>query len=185
MGTVQIIWSLTNGGASLAEPLDHGNNNSSNILGSTTVFIRHTGINPITSCSTYIRAYSGIYTGAQSAITDFNELIAWGDGASAPAFGGVQFSMNGTLPTFANKNTVDTLGYTFRTGYGNSSGNAIALKKEIYDAAGTNGNIPAGASPNARFQARIVIPSAPSAPFATTAPGVRQFEQILKFTFTS
>lgn len=185
MGAVQIIWSLTNGGSQLSQPVDHGNNNSSNTLGPVDIHLRHTGINPITGCFVYIRAYSGIYSGDHTAATDFNEIISWGNGTSAPAFGGFQFSMNGNMPDFTNKNSLDGLGYTFRTGYGDNSTNAISLKKEIYSAGGVNGEIPAGAAPNARFQARMIIPTTPDAPFTNTTPGVRLFEQVLKFTFTT
>lgn len=186
--SVQIVWSLTNGGSSLDEPIDHGDNTSGNTLSPKTIFIRHTGANPITSCSFFVRPYTGTYSGDGTATDDFNEIIAWGDDADAADFGGFQINQNavggfpgGSWPTLADKTTVDTLGETFRSGvaHGISEAQAVPLQKEMYNAGGVDGEIPTGAAPNARFQARIVIPS------SEAVPGVRLFEQVLKFTYTS
>lgn len=186
MGLVSIIWSTTNGGPSLDEPLNHGNNSISNTLGPTTIFIRHTGNNPITGCAFYMRTFAGTYSGDALPIDDFNELIGWGNAGLAADFGGFQINQNAvsafpsiSWPTLANKTTVDGLGFTFRTGVGNTVSNAVALKKESYSATGTDGQIPTGTAPNVRIQARILVPT------SETVPGVRQFESILKFTFTS
>jgi hypothetical protein len=187
--SVQIIWSSTNGGISLAAPIDHGTNSAGNILSPQTLYIRHTGVNPITACGFYVRAWVGSgqdYSGDATPSDDFNELIAWGDAGLSADFGGFEVNMNAvnafpnaSWPVFANKNTADGFGFTFRTGNGSSSGNALILKKESYNAGGVDGQIPAGSSPNVRIQTRIVIPS------TETTPGIRMFEQVLKFTFTS
>lgn len=184
--SVQIIWSLTNGGFALDEPLDHGNNSVANTIGPTTIYIRHTGLNPITACSFYLRPYSGVYSGDALPISDFNELIGWGNAVIAADFGGFQINQNAvggfpnaSWPTLANKSTVDGFGKTFRTSFGDTLANAIQLKKETYSAGGTDGEIPTGVAPNVRIQARVVVPT------SEDVPGVRQFEQVLKFTFTS
>lgn len=189
--SVQIVWSLTNGGSSLDEPIDHGDNTSGNTLTPKTIYIRHTGDNPITSCAFFVRPYTGTYSGDATATDDFNEIIAWGDDVDAGDFGGFQINMNAdatpsfpaaSWPTLANKTTVDTLGETFRsgTGHGVSEAEAVPLQKEMYNTAGgVDGEIPTGTAPNVRFQARIVVPT------NEAVSGVRLFEQVLKFTYTS
>lgn len=185
--SVQIIWSLTNGGPALDEPLNHGDNSVSNTLGPTTVFVRHTGLNPITNCSIYVRAFAATtYSGDALPIDDYNELIGWGDASLAPDFGGLQLNQNAvggfppaSWPVFPTKDTIDGFGRTVRTGVGDADANAIQIKKETYSAGGTDGEIPTGVAPNVRFQARLLIPT------NENVPGVRQFETVLKFTFTS
>ena len=186
MSLVSIIWSLTNGGPALDEPIDHGDNATVNTLGPTTLYIRHTGASPITGCQFYLAEYSGTYSGDASATDDYNELVAWGDAAGAGTFGGFEINQNAvgdfpaaSWPTLANKTTTDLLGQVIKTGFGELLANAIPLKKESYSAGGVDEEIPIGIAPNVRVQTRVVVPT------DEAVPGVRQFETILKFTFTS
>lgn len=186
--SIQIIWSTTNGGSALDEPVSHGDNVSGNELDAQTLFLRHTGENPLTSCAIYIRAYSSTYSGDATASADLSEIIAWGDAASEEDFGGFQVNFNAvddfpseSWSTYANKTTVDTLGDTFRsgTGHGSSYAERITIPKETYDAGGVDGEIPAGLSPDVSMQFRFVIPE------SEDTSGTRLIEQVLVFNYTS
>lgn len=189
MAAVLIIWSTTNGGSSTSEPFDHGNNASSSITSGQTIFVRHTGTNQITNCALYMREFAGTtadgdtYSGDFSPIEDYNEVVSWGDAVTSSGFGGFQVNMNATgdfpdssWPTLANKTTADGQGYVARTGTGISAGTAVTLTPET--GCSSSGVIPAGNS-NVRFQARIQMPS------SITTAGVRMFESVLSFTYTS
>jgi len=184
---IEIIWSKTNGGLGLDEPVDHGDNATSNTLNPTVIFVRHTGENPITDCSLYLRPLAATtYGGDFLPIDDFNEIIAAGDSVTASGFGGFQINQNainsfpsGSWPVFTDKTSPDGLGDTFRSGFGNVSTSGIDLLTETYSASGVNGEIPTGTAPNVRFQMRVVVPT------EEDVPGVRQWESVLKFTFTS
>ncbi len=192
---VQIIWSLENGGPSMDEPLDHGTNATQSTLDPQTIFIRHTGDNEITGAAIYMREFIGstpdgaTYTGDASIPTDdFNEIVGWGDETDVSFFGGFQANMDAAgdfpltnWPDESNKISVSGLGFVVSSGIADIEANAFELKKEM---SGTtlgvvDGEVPAGPAPNYRMRMRIQVPAS-----GVTA-GTRQFEHILKFTFTS
>lgn len=179
---VSITWSSTNGGAAVTEPLDHGVDSNGTILGTQELFLRHDGTNQITDCGFFLAEKSGTYGGDQSAALDLAEILGWGDGADADAFGGFQINMDatggysGNWPAFGDK--AGSTYNVFRTGVGDSEANKILLATEM-GLSGAAGTIQAGASPNVRFQCRIAIPE------DEDTPGVRQFDQRLRYTYTS
>lgn len=182
--TVNITWSLTNGGTALSDDVDHGNGSNGQTLSAQEIFIRHDGANPITGAGLYIRQYSGTYAGGASAALDLAEMLAWGDASTATTFGGFQVNMNALgsyptvdWPTLTVKTAASGKGYVCRTGVGDSEGNAVQLTTST--GASPAGQVAAGSSPNVRFKCRIVMPS------AEDTTGVRQFDQVLVYTFTS
>jgi hypothetical protein len=181
--SVSIIFSTTNGGSGMSDPLSFGNIGNGAITPDQTIFVRHDGVNPITACGIYIDVASP-YTGDFSAANDKAELLGWGDGASSPAFGGFEINMNATgsfpgtsWPTFANKTTADGFGFTVRTGVGDVVANPITIP--TVTGATSSGTIQAGASPNVRLKTRVVVPS------TVSTIGARAFRQIIKYTYTS
>lgn len=179
--TISVSWSLTNGGAALTSALDHGSLGNGDIGTATEIFVRHDGANPITSAGLYVREFSGTYSGTFSAASDLAELLAWGDAATANGFGGLQVNFDATgsyaadWPTYDNKAPGSS--YVFKTGQGDSEANAITLPTST--GCPSAGTIPAGASPNVRLKLRVVCPS------DEDTVGIRQIDQVLRFSFTS
>jgi hypothetical protein len=183
--SISITFSFSNGGLGIADPVDHGDIANGSTTTPQTIYISHNGINPITSAGLYCSSVnSSEYAGSATALTDLEELIAWGNALTSNDFGGVQFNLNATgsfpgssWPTFTNKTTVDSRGYTVRSGVGDSSSNTILIPSSA--GASSLGTIPVGSSPNVRFQSRIV------APVNEDQLGIRQFKLSLNYNFTS
>ena len=179
---VEITWSLTNGGAAIAATLDHGSKSNGEVSTANEVHVRHDHTSNIVNAGVYARAYSGVYTGTFAAATDFAELLAWGDGATADAFGGLQWNFLATSsyastgwPTQASKSPAG--GLAIRTGVGDSIGNAFTIPTTT-GATGA-GEIQTGSSPNVRFQIRVQVPT------DEDTVGIRQWDQALTFTYTT
>ncbi len=182
MSDVGIVWSTTNGGDAVSTTIDHGDKTNGETSTYQEVFLRHTGVNPITSCQLYIRPVSDGYSGDVTALDDFAEVISWGDGAVANDFGGFHVNMNAAgsypsaaWPTLSSKSP--TNGFCCRTGVGDSSANAVTITTAT--GASSSGTIQAGSAPNVRFACRVVIPT------SEDTVGTRQWEQILLYSYTS
>ncbi len=187
---VSITFSTTENGSQVAESLggggtgvDHGTDTNGTILAQRELWIRHDGTNPITNVGFYIAEYSGAYGGGASAALDIAEILAYGDGATANAFGGFEINMNGgdsnpgDWPTFSAKQP--TNGSAFFSGVGDTAINKIALVTTM-GAAVTGIGVLAGASAtDAQFFSRIGIPT------DEDTVGIRQLDQRLRYTFTS
>ncbi len=180
--TVAIIFSLTNGGSAMADPLDHGSAAAGADLSDQEIFIRHDGTNQITDVGFYAAEKSGSYGGGSSAAADLVELLAWGDGAVAADFGGFLINMDATggylldWPTFDDKS--GTTYNVFRTGAGDSAANKIVLATAM-GLTGAPGTIQIGDTPNVRFKTRISVPTSEG------TVGVRQFNTKIRYTYTS
>jgi hypothetical protein len=180
--SVNIIWSLTNGGDSIADTLDHGNvSNGSTSAPIQELFLRHDGTNSITDAGIYVREVSTTYGGGFTAATDLAELLEWADAAVANDFGGVMVHFDAAggyasaWPTVTTKDATNT--GLHRTGTGDSAANAITIPTAT--GATAAGTVQAGNSPNVRFQVRIQVPT------SEDLIGVRQYEHIVKYNFTS
>lgn len=174
---VSITWSSTEGGTAIPEPLDHGNIANGTQGTTKDLYVRHNGTNPITSVGYYMQAFSGDYAGNggnASAAADFTELIGWGDNSVSTDLGGF----------FINQNRVGSYPATdfqvHKTGTGNSASNAFTLASTSFTPSSTgttNGQLDAG--DDSHVQVYIAVPS------TENTAGVRLFDQVLKFTFTS
>lgn len=180
---VAIVFSSSNGGSAVSDPLSHGNTSNGAITTPQVTFIRHNGVNPITTVGLYIDL-ANPYTGDFSALSDMTELLSWGDAGASGNFGGYEINQNATgsfpgasWPTFANKTTTDTHGTTIRTGVGDSAANKIGL--QTVSGASIANQIQVGGTPNVRISSRIVTPTS----LATL--GARAFKLILSYTYTS
>lgn len=178
---VGIVFSSTNGGSTITD-LDCGNVSNGAETSAQTVYVRHDGVNSITSVKLYIQAYTGSYTGGATALEDYAELISWGDATNALSWGGLLINMDATggfpssaWPTLASKSP--TYGICHRTGVADSSANAVTISSRT--GATADGTIQAGSSPNVRFQAKVVVP-----PNEDTV-GIRLFEQKILYSYTS
>ncbi len=183
--SISVTFSFSNGGLSIPEPIDHGDIANGSTTIPQTIYVSHNGSNPITSAGIYCSSVeSGEYAGDSTALSDFEEILEWGNAGATDDFGGVQFNFNATggfpdssWPTFSNKTTADSRGYTVRNGIGDSSSNSILFPSS--SGASSLGTLAAGASPNIRFQARIVVPQ------NEDQLGIRQFKMSLAYNFTS
>jgi len=180
--TVGLIFSSTNGGATLSADIDCGDLSNGATTAAQTVYLRHTGTNPITGVKFYLRACTGSYVGAATAIADLAELIGWGDNLTALGWGGVLVNQNATgsfpvpgWPTLLNKTPTD--GVCCRTGKADSSTYAANLSANT--GATAIGTVQVGTSPNVRFQCKIVVPA------NEDTVGIRQFELAFLFSYTS
>lgn len=183
MAAPTIIWSTSNEGSAISEPLDHLDAENGQETTEQNLYIRHDATNQLTNCKFWIDEYSGTYSGGASAAADLAELLAWGDG-TGDDFGGFMVNMDasggfGTWPTSGDKNT-STYG-VFRTGVGDSAANGITLSANMSTTMSVDGVIPGDGShdPNPRCQVRIAIPT------NEDTAGIRQFDQKLRFTYTS
>jgi hypothetical protein len=182
---ISVTFSSSNGGLGLSAPVDHGNIANGSTTTPQTIYIRHDGVNPITSTTVFCTSVDNSeYAGSFTAAGDKTELLAWGNAGASGDFGGIQFNFNASgsfpgssWPTFSNKTTVDGFGYTIRTGVGDSSSNGIAIPSAA--GASSLGTIQAGASPNVRFSVRIVVPE------NEDIVGIRQFRMSMSYNYTS
>jgi hypothetical protein len=178
--SVNITWSLTQGGQGISEIVDHGNAANGDSTSEKTIYIRHDGDNKITDVGLYVRQISGNYTGSFTAPSDIAELLSWGDANTESAFGGILLNMN-ALTSFSSgwatyNDKSPTCGFVCQNGVGDSEGNAIELPKST--GADTAGEILGGEN-DVRFQMRIDVPA------DEDTIGIRQFEMVLRFSFTS
>lgn len=186
---VVITWSLTDGGAAISDPLDHGTDAAGVTLTEQEIYLRHDGANPIIGCKFYLAEKSGIYSGSASPSDDLAEILSWGDGlaaggpAEASEFGGFQFNMDAinayaaSWPTFGLEGGVGDVAVVCRTGIGDNTDNGIVLHTSMGLA--SSGTIQTGSTPNIRFKMRIQLPADES------VTGDREVDQKLRFTFTS
>lgn len=185
--SVNIIWSLTNGGVAITDTLDHGNSANGDMTSEQEIFIRHDGSQPITNVGFYIRQLSGTYTGSHTASKDINEIIGWGNETTLSDFGGIEINMKRDQPSntfdstawpiYSDKDPEDGKTAVFHTGVGDSEGNAVLISSA--SGASDDGEIQSGASPNISFLLRIVVPD------SEDTLGIRQWEQVVRFNFTS
>jgi hypothetical protein len=184
---INIVWSLTNGGESISDNVDHGNISNGAATPASALYLRHDGLNNITDVGLYIRSYSGSYSGSTTATGDFNEILSWGGGVTENEFGGFEVNLDATngfptesWPTYDEKTKESgglTAGFVHYTGHGDSEGNAVELSS--LSGAVDEGQIQPGSSPNVRLKVRVAVPA------TEDTVGIRQWDQILKFNFTS
>lgn len=187
MSTVQVTYSTTNGGSAISSDIDGGNAANGAELTAQTIYVRHDGDNSITSCKFFLAAINERYLGAATADGDLAELLGWGDGTTAAAFGGFFLNLNASggfpsasWPTLADKSVesgLKTVGDVCRTGVGDSASNGISLITNMGCTA--DETIQTGASPNVRFQCKVSIPS------AEDTVGIRHVKLVLSYSYTS
>lgn len=184
--SVSITWSASDNGSSITSN-DHGSAANGGNTTATTLYLRHDGVNEITGCGFYLQSLSSGYTGGADAVTDLAEIFAWGDDSTASGFGGFQINMNSEGGfdggstwgmSESQKTSSDGYKYTFRTGVGSSIATAITLSEKMSASMSVDGTIPTGVT-DVAFQSRLKIPT------DEDTAGIRQFQQKLKFTFTS
>lgn len=179
---VTLIFSSTNGGASISSPLDHGDGPNGSTTVAQEIFLRHDGANNITNVGIYLKAYSGAYSGTATAAGDFAEIIGWADQNTTTSFGGVLINWLATSsypisawPIYTSKSP--TGGVAFRSGTGDSAGTLITLP--ITTGATLAGVIQPGASPNVRFEMKVQVPD------DEDTVGTRLFDMAIQYTYTS
>lgn len=187
MSTVLVTYSSTNGGSAISSDIDGGSVGNGEVTTADTVYVRHDGDNSITSCKFYIAAINERYLGAATADGDLSEVLGWGDGATAAAFGGFFLNLDasggfpaGSWPSLANKSVTSglkTVGAACRTGVGDSASNGISLITNM--GCSSDETIQTGTSPNVRFQCKASVPS------AEDTVGLRHIKLVLSYSYTS
>jgi len=141
--------------------IENGNNTTDDI------FIRHDGVEDITDCAFYIRAYSGEYVGDASAADDYNELLAWG-AQTGGNVGGFYINQNthvGETNWQVHKVTQGTVALPITL-----SGNSV-------EGGGADGVIVAGTEHD--IDIKLLVPA------NEDTAGIRMFDQCLRYTYTS
>lgn len=181
---VNLTWSYTDGGNAIADFVDHGDVANGNNSSGEELYLRHDGENSITGVALFIREFSGTYDGDATSNADIVELLDWGDSNTAGTFGGVQINWDAVnayaagWPTYDDKDPGDVL--VHRTGVGDSEQNAVTLPTSTMSSAEPiAGEIIAGTTPGVRFKMRISVPS------EEDTVGVRLFDHVAKYTYTS
>ena len=180
MANVNIIFSTTTGGPAITTTVDHGNASNGETTTEVQLALRHDGVNEITDASLYIREYGGTYTGNATAAADFAELLAWGDASTEASFGGFMVHMEyldgfaSDWPVYTNKSTSET--YVCRNGVADSIENAVLLTAR--SGCSPAGTIAAG-TPDVSFMCRVKVPT------DEDTVGIRQWDQVVAFNFTS
>jgi len=178
---VNITFSSTNNGSAIAGTLDHGNSSNGSSTTAEEIFIRHNGESSITGVALYIREFSGTYSGSATASGDFAEILGWGDTSTVTGFGGVQLNLLSTTsypvsgwPVNTDKDP--TGGKTCRTGFGVSDATAITLPT-------TTNASPAGVI--AKSQTNVALQTRIQVPTNEDTVGIRQFDLVAKYTYTT
>ena len=173
-----IIFSYTNGGPSISSSVDHGPSDNGDSTIEKEFFLRHTYLNNITGVGFYLRPTTATYSGDFTAVKDYDELIAWGDGADLPSLGGFQYNFSAdTAYPIDSWPLSPGVGDSHRTGFGDSAATALGLPTST--GVVHFGEVQTGLAPNVRFKMRIKVPENAS----TT--GIRQVEQVMLYNYTS
>jgi hypothetical protein len=84
---------------------------------------------------------------------------------------------NATTWNLSNTTKTTTVAFTMHTSVADTTNNAVTLKEHMSAGMSVDGQIPNGVE--ARFLARFLVPT------DEDTAGVRQIDQVLKYTFTS
>jgi hypothetical protein len=188
--TVEITWRDADDGDPITDKLDHGSVNNGAESTGKIIWIRHNKDNPLTDVALYIRQCSSTYSGNFSALSDFMELLSWGDADEADDFGGFLINFlaepDSAFPiegwaTVAEKfplgpDGIQCGGFVHCTGTGDSADNAVLLPTTTY--ASAEGVLQNGIT-NVRFKTKVIIPT------NEKDIGYRQWDQILRFNYTT
>jgi len=122
-------------------------------------YISHDGTANITNSKFYILPYTGgVYLGATTAQDDYDSILSWGD-VSYPAVlgGGLYINQN------ASGGFPDSSWDVFRTGHGDSLGNAITLSANAIISGSAIAGVIQPSTGEAQVRWRIDIPASHSA----------------------
>lgn len=138
------------------------------------LYITHTSTAKIEDCKLYILPYSaGVYLGERSAQDDYDRVIGYGDTYyGGGATGGLEVNMNHTGGFPAGSWQV------FRTGYGDSSSNAITIPATALSVgSGADGEIDSGGEAHIQFRVSI--------PLGETDVGRYYVDTLMSYSLTS
>lgn len=174
--TVNITFSNTSGGDSLADTVDLGSATPGNDTDFQDIFARHDAVvNAITDCAWYLQRYVGSSYLGDNEDDDFSEIMSWGDAAT----GG--FIINQVIPPSWTYGDQFSSGddQVFKNGYGDINNQLILDEDSI--SVGTpagDGVIPVAGE--AHVQVRADVPASIPA-----GAGYRAVTLVLSYSATS
>jgi len=180
---VNITWKVS---AVAITSIDHGTAGAGSTTTVQTISIEHDGDYQLSNCRLFLSAVDSGYTGDSTAALDLIELLSWGDGETAGAFGGFQVNMDaagsfpsGKWPTVSSKYDNDYS--VFCTSRGDSSANGVLLSSSMNSTPSmpADGVIPADCTTWPSFKCRVSVPSDEG------VLGERQFKSKLTYVYTS
>lgn len=155
------------------------------------LFLRHNGVNKITSCAYYIQPYSGVYGGGYDAATDYAKMLALGD--TTPGNYGLMFDEDwNSSPQFSSF-------FKIKTGYGDAFGtrrnfpSTMQLYYNTSTAAKSDPTSPVvgEVGPNDNGVVAQAVGNRSLLRFRLGLPaneldgGIRQFDTVVAYTYTS
>ena len=167
---VNVTFSRTSGGLAIADILEgsenglkHGAVANGEETIKESIYIRHDGDNEITDCKFYCEQFSGSYGGNSSASLDFDELKEWGGSNASKGF-------------LIDVNNDSVYEYNLKVGQMDEEANAVSL-----DDSGAGGSNPddIGVGGEAHINVKVAVPS------TVDIAGIRQFDMIFKYSYTS
>lgn len=197
MAIVTLTLSRTEVGSAVADLLQGGSTGcdigtvANDAVSSTQeIYLRHNGVNKITSCAYYIQPFSGIYGGNYDAATDYAKMLALGDAVgnyglmfdedwnSSPQFTSFYKVKTGFGDSFANRrNFPSTMQLYFNTGTLAKSDPTTPVVGEV----GPNDNGATAQAVGNRSLLRFRI----GLPANEVDGGIRQFDTVVAYTYTS
>lgn len=189
--TVAMTVSKTISGTDVADAVSGGNAGydigvtSSESNPTTTWWWRHAGASKITDFGYYLRMFSGTYGGDYSALTDYNRILALGDGAKGllveeDAFQATPFSVPATTfriktgqgVAYATRRTMPASAMVY-----NNAGTETAPSAPVAGELGQNGNSTLG--DRAKLRIKFEVPT------TETLGGKRQWDTVGSFAYTT
>jgi hypothetical protein len=155
------------------------------------LYLRHNGVNKITSCSYYVQPYSGTYGGNYDAATDYAKMQELGN--VTPGNFGLMFDEDwNASPQFASF-------FKIKTGFGDSFANRrnFPTTMQLYFNTGTSAKSDPSApvvgevGPNDNGATALAIGNRSLLRFRLGLPadevdgGIRQFDIVTAYTYTS
>lgn len=198
MPVVSLVLSRTETGAQVSDLLQGGSTGcdigtvANDAVSSTQeLYLRHNGVNKITSSAYYIQPYSGVYGGNYDAATDYAKMKSLGDDISGDY--GLMFDEDwNASPQFSSF-------YKIKTGFGDSFANRrnFPTTMQLYYNTGTAAKSDPSApvvgevGPNddgATAQAignRSLLRFRVGLPASEVDGGIRQYDTVIAYTYTS
>jgi hypothetical protein len=198
MAVVTLTLSRSEAGTQVADLLQGGSSGcdfgtvaNDSVSATQELFLRHNGVNKITSCAYYIQPFSGVYGGAYDPSSDFAKILALGD--VTPGNHGLLFDEDwNASPQFSSF-------YKIKTGSGDSFGTRrnFATSMQLYFNSGTSAKSDPSApvvgevGPNDNGAIAQAIGNRSLLRFRLSLPaneidgGIRQFDTVIAYTYTS
>lgn len=198
MAVVNLTLSRTEAGVQVSDLLQGGSTGcdlgtvaNDAVSATQELYLRHSGVNKITSCAYYVQPFSGVYGGNYDASTDYSKILSLGD--TTPGNYGLMFDEDwNASPQFSSF-------FKIKTGFGDSFANRrnFPTTMQLYFNTGTSAKsdptspVVGEVGPNNDGATAIAIGNRSLLRFRLGLPstevdgGIRQYDTVVAYTYTS